>query len=314
LERVDLRDHWLNEASHFTPWLAREAIGIDLEVQQQEANVGPFRADILCRNTANSSLVLVENQLERTDHTHLGQLLTYAAGLDAVTVVWIAFRFTEEHRAALDWLNEITHEGFNFFGLEIELWRINDSPAAPKFNVVSQPNDWTRSIRETTGGFSAHQQLRRRFWKAFLDHLAERGSQLAGRRTPSTDYWLDFGVGRTHFLLSCQAGFRDGWLAALLVVGGADGHSHYRLLEAQRQAIEQELGEALIWDFESGRRQNHIKFERQDVDPMDESQWPEIHGWLREKAERMDRVFRPRVKALNAADWKLDQDVIEGSA
>ncbi len=144
LERVDLRTYWLNEASYFTPWLAQEenvallgeTIGIELEVQQQEANVGPFRADILCRNTADNSFVLVENQLERTDHMHLGQLVTYAAGLDAVTVIWIASRFTEEHRAALDWLNEITHEGFNFFGLEIELWCTGSSLAAPKDRLI----------------------------------------------------------------------------------------------------------------------------------------------------------------------------------
>ena len=116
LERVpNLRGYWANEASDFTPWLASETniellsetIGFDLDVQQQEAAVGPFRADILCRDT-------------RTDHTHPGQLFTYAAGLDAVTVVWIAQRFNEEHRAALDWLNRITHEDFHFFGIEIE--------------------------------------------------------------------------------------------------------------------------------------------------------------------------------------------------
>jgi hypothetical protein len=129
LERADLREVWLSEAGDFTPWLAREenvallgdAIGLELEVEAQEKDVGPFRADILCKDTATANWVLVENQLERTDHGHLGQLLTYAAGLQAVTIVWIAQRFTEEHRAALDWLNEITDDRFNFFGLEIEL-------------------------------------------------------------------------------------------------------------------------------------------------------------------------------------------------
>ena len=133
LKSVALRDAWLGEATDFTPWLAQpdnmallsEAIGIELEVDSQETNVGPFRADILCRDTINGHYVLIENQLERTDHTHLGQLLTYAAGLEAVTIVWIASRFTDEHRAALDWLNNATTSGFNFFGLEIELWLIH---------------------------------------------------------------------------------------------------------------------------------------------------------------------------------------------
>src|SRR5882724_4545695 len=148
LQKIDLREAWLSEASDFTPWLAEpenlkllgEAIGIELECEAQEKDVGPFRADILCKDTTTDSWVLIENQLERTDHCHLGQLLTYAAGLTTVTIVWLAQRFTEEHRAALDWLNERTDEKINFFGLEVELWKIGDSPIAPKFNVVCKPN------------------------------------------------------------------------------------------------------------------------------------------------------------------------------
>ena len=154
LEQVDLGTAWIDEAQDFTPWLAMEpnlailgkTIGIDLELVGQEHNVGLFRADIFCKNTADNSWVLIENQLRRTDHGHLGQLLTYAAGLQAVTIIWVAARFTEEHRAALDWLNGITREEFRFFGVEIELWQIGSSPPAPKFNVVAKPNDWTQSV------------------------------------------------------------------------------------------------------------------------------------------------------------------------
>ena len=128
LEKItDLREVWKTEDKDFTPWLANEqnlgllgeTIHMDLELEAVEKYVGPFRADILCRNTDDNSHVLVENQVERTDHTHLGQLMTYAAGLDTVSIVWIAREFTDEHRAALDWLNEITGDKFNFFGLEI---------------------------------------------------------------------------------------------------------------------------------------------------------------------------------------------------
>ena len=140
LERVDLRAVWVNEAGDFIPWLAQEenvellgeTLGLDLEVEAQEKNVGPFRADILCKDTATGAWVPIENQLERTDHSHLGQLLTYAAGLEAVTIVWVARAFTEEHRATLDWLNEISDERFNFFGLEVEVWRIGEFDARPE--------------------------------------------------------------------------------------------------------------------------------------------------------------------------------------
>ena len=146
MEKVDLRSHWQREDTHFTPWLAREenlallseAIGIgELEVEATEAPVGDFRVDILCRNLEDDTRVVIENQLEATNHSHLGQLITYAAGLDAVTLVWVVERFKEEHRAALDWLNRFTGEEIHLFGLEIELWRIGDSLAAPKFNLVA---------------------------------------------------------------------------------------------------------------------------------------------------------------------------------
>ena len=158
LERVDLGTVWKNEAIGFTPWLAREEIlqilgdtlGLDLQMEAREKPVGRFRADIICKVIGIDSWMLIENQLGRTDHLHLGQLLTYAAGLQAVTIVWLAAQITDEHRAALDWLNQITHEDFRFFGLEIELWSIGDSLGAPKFNIVSMPNDWSRSLTQVT--------------------------------------------------------------------------------------------------------------------------------------------------------------------
>ena len=173
LEKVELRTAWSSESGDFTPWLAMDenlellgdTIGLDLELEAQEKSVGPFRADILCKETTTGNWVLIENQLERTDHTHLGQLLTYAAGLEAVNIVWVAERFTEEHRATLDWLNEITDDRFNFFGLEVELWRIGGSNMAPKFNVVSKPNDWTKTISGAAAHFqSAELNERKQLW------------------------------------------------------------------------------------------------------------------------------------------------------
>ena len=168
---------WENEARNFTPWLAREdnlailgeTLNMELELQAQEKSIGAFSADILCTNTDDGSDVLIENQLERTDHTHLGQLLTYAAGLHTVSIIWIAAKFTDEHRAAMDWLNEITDPKFRFFGLEVELWRIGKSLAARKFNIVSKPNDWTRSVSQSAhrtkqGELTKIQTLQLDYW------------------------------------------------------------------------------------------------------------------------------------------------------
>jgi hypothetical protein len=154
IQRVSARDVFSHESLDFTPWLAEEenlqllsdALAIPLCLEAVEQPVGMFRADLLCKNQQTGQWVLIENQLERTDHAHLGQILTYASGLKAFTTVWIAGQFTDEHRAALDWLNEITVQGVQFIGVEIEFWKIGQSDIAPKFHVVSSPNQWTQEV------------------------------------------------------------------------------------------------------------------------------------------------------------------------
>jgi hypothetical protein len=210
LTRVELREIWIREATDFTLWLAREenlavlaeTLGIDLELEAQEKAVGPFRADILCKDIDSNAWVLIENQLECTDHSHLGQLLTYASGLQAVTIIWIAARFTEEHRATLDWLNKITDESFRFFGLEVELWRIGDSPAAPKFNIVSKPNDWSRSVAQAARAIdeaelSKTRITQRSYWGGFHLALDRAGGPVSGNRKPQPQSWMAYPIGRS---------------------------------------------------------------------------------------------------------------------
>jgi hypothetical protein len=137
--------------------------------------------------------VLIENQLERTDHLHLGQLLTYASGLDAVTIIWIAALL--KHRSALDWLNKVTDEDIRFFGLEVELWKIADSPAAPKFNIVSKPNDWSRSIAQRAkaiddGELTDTRLMQRDYWGGLNDALDKQGGSISGNRKPQPQSWM----------------------------------------------------------------------------------------------------------------------------
>ena len=146
LENVDLRDVWPNETQDFTPWLAgnlsllNKTLGLALELEAVEKSVGRFRADIVCLNKRDGSRLVIENQLEAADQRHLGQILIYAAGLDEVTtVVWIAASFKDEYLEVLDWLNRVTNERFQFFGLQIELWRIGKSAPAPRLSIVSKP-------------------------------------------------------------------------------------------------------------------------------------------------------------------------------
>ena len=315
LIKVPLRDFWEGEAGDFTPWLAdeenigllSEAIGVELEVEAQEKNVGPFRADILCKDTVTDDWVVIENQLERTNHTHLGQLLTYAAGLGAVTVVWVAKHFTEEHRAALDWLNEITDERFSFFGLEIELWRIGDSPLAPKFNVVSHPNDWTKTVsRISRGELSTTNQLYLEYWTRFRDFLEQHNGVISPVQ-PLPQSWMSFAVGRSGFWLSASASIRSEWICVSLTIAGKDGKPHFYLLKREKADMEEEIGAKLEWDEKPTRKQNYINLS-DDADPEARHDWDRQHHWLCEKLETFHKVFSPRVKVLDASDYSVEED------
>jgi hypothetical protein len=330
LERVDLREVWQNEAEDFTPWLAREenvallgdAIGLELEVEAQEKEVGPFRADILCKDTATGNWVLIENQLERTDHGHLGQLLTYAAGLQAVTIVWIAERFTEEHRATLDWLNEITDDRFNFFGLEIELWRIGTSPAAPKFNVVCKPNDWSKTVAAGAAqvekeSLTDAKRVQVEFWTAFRSYVEENGNRIKPTK-PLPQHWMNIALGRSGFKLAAVASFWDSVaetgdsheLRAEAIIETNDSKAHFARLEAQKCQIESEMGEPLTWHNPPNKRMCRI-YVRRPALLTDRSQWPEYHAWLLGKLEALHKTFAQRVKQLDATEAPLDGAVAQ---
>jgi hypothetical protein len=312
LQKVELREAWTNEADDFTPWLALpenikllgEAIQLDLAVEAQEKEVGPFRADIVCRDLADpGALVLIENQLECTDHKHLGQLLTYAAGLHAVTIVWLAERFTDEHRAALDWLNEVTGEDVNFFGLEIELWRIGNSPVAPKFNVVSQPNPGSEAARIAVSGETEGKQLQFAFWTAFSTYLSDARSTLSIRPKPRAARGL--ALGRVGFsvcavaLLSPETESSEkGELRVEVAINHPQARAFYDLLVEQKEQIEVAVGESLVWHSTPNARRCRIYLQR-TADISDRAQWPEQHAWLKSKLEALDRVFRPIVRQLN---------------
>lgn len=316
LERVDPRIVWANEAAHFTPWLARaenlellgEAIGIDLELEAQEQYVGPFRADILCKDTVNGNWVLIENQLAKTDHGHLGQLITYAAGLQAVTIVWIATPFTEEHRAALDWLNQITDEKFNFFGLEVELWRIGDSPFAPKFNIVSKPNDWSKTVsagaaRVERENLTGAKELQLRFWTYFSEYVQSRQTVIRPTK-PLPQHWMNISIGRSGFKLTAIASTwnseKESYDSNELRVEfeiNKDSEKYYQLLFAEKDQIEAELGYELTW-YNMPHKISKRAYTRRSVNLADEGDWENQAAWLLSRLEEFHRIFAPRVRTL----------------
>jgi hypothetical protein len=249
-------------------------------------------------------------RLERTDHTHLGQLITYAAGLKAVTIVWIANPFTEEHRAALDWLNQITDSRFNFFGFEIELWKIGDSQIAPKFNVVCKPNDWSKTVAEgkaRVGGevLTEAQETQLQFWTAFREYLLANGSRIKPTK-PSPQHWMNIAIGRSWFHLSAVASFWNSEtesydsneLRAELLITGEHSKEYFSELEKEKDSITAELGYGLIW-HNPERARNCRVYLRRSVNLRDQNAWEDQHRWLLERLEDLHRVFAPRVRTLS---------------
>lgn len=317
LTKVELRDVWRTEAQDFTPWLARpenlkalaETLNMDLELEAREKEVGPFKADILCKNVDDNSWVLIENQLEKTDHTHLGQILTYAAGLQAVTLIWVSSLFTQEHRAALDWLNAITDESFQFFGLEVELWRIGDSSPAPKFNIISQPNEWARSVSQASKRLENEavtdtKKAQLEFW--ILLQKALDGHAFLRSRKPRPQHWTTLSIGRSGMYLGALINSQKSRVGVELYLGDVNATSYFHQLEASKGIIEAELGFSPLWMELPTRRACRIVYYYEGVDPFDENRWQEYVAWLVRHLEVFHSVFRKRVMALRAINLQVE--------
>ena len=311
IKLIPLRDCWENEATDFTPWLAQDdnialladALGLtELEVKAQEEHVGPFRADILCKDPSNDKLVLIENQLEKTDHNHLGQILTYAAGLDAVTIIWIAEKFTEEHRAAIDWLNRITDKDFNFFGIEIQLVRIGDVDAvAPIFNVIAKPNGWSKDVRNSSQNTSEPtegQSAKYEFWSAFCDYMSNNPSKLFKTQSPSRDHWMNIAIGRSHFHVALLINTRENKATVQMYMTEDSDKIYFDALEKNREEAENAIGTKLEWRRLDGKKASTIDVYKLNCDFANSSKQQEVFVWYKDFTERFIKYFKPIIKKL----------------
>ena len=321
---VELRTIWNNEASDFTPWLAKEenlkmlgeALHLGgLTLRTTEHGIGDFSADIVATDEGGV-MILIENQLEPTDHRHLGQVLTYLSGLNIkeACIVWIATRFREEHRAAIDWLNRETSEGFDFFGVEIETVRIENSDPAPRFNVVAMPNGWAKQAsqvakRVASDGPSQTGAFYQQYWTGLRDAMeAETVSVRFPKPWPGN--WLPFKIGRTGFELSVNI-YRD---ERLIRVELYMHQKHmapkqaFKLLENSKDEIERSYGGRLDWQELPDRRASRIATYLRDVDVADKDDWPRQHRWIVSQLGELGRVFRERVRNLVLQNQPTAQD------
>lgn len=307
LERIPLRKAWAHEAGEFTPWLAQtdnlnllaEALGLDeLEPVGTEHPVGDFKVDILC--TDNGGKVIIENQLEKTNHTHLGQILTYAAGVGARKVIWVAESFRTEHVAALEFLNQHTTDELDFFAVEIELWRIGDSPMAPSFNVVVKPNDWAKTGQQNAKAaatMTPTKQRQLKFWTDWSAWLQAKGSAFRPQK-PLPQHWTNIALGRAGIHLAATVNSREGRVGMEVYIDHDNSKAMFKQLLGQKDAIESELKAKLDWQELPDGHACRILQVRPESPLENEAQWPTYFAWLEEAGLRMTDVFRPRVKAL----------------
>lgn len=301
LKEVDVRDLWKHEQYDFSKWLAKdenieylnEILGLTLVAVDNEVYVGPYRCDLVAKDETSGITVIVENQLEGTNHDHLGKIITYASGLDAKVIVWIVKEAKEEHRAAIEWLNNNTSTDINFFLIEIHAYKIGDSDPAPKFEVVEKPNDFVKRSKtkdREDGEMNKSQAARLYFWEEFNKVVAQRGKPFNIRKA-TTDHWYDVAVGSSDAHISITLVNKFGNIVVELYI--SNNKALFDKLKAQKDSIESDLGFALDWDrLGEQKKASRIKYYIDGLDFEKQENYPELMNTTIDIAVKMRDVFK----------------------
>ena len=303
LEEVDIRKLWGHEQYDFSNWLAEkenlellnETIGLTLSEVEKEVYVGSYRCDLVGKDEVTGEKVIIENQLEASNHDHLGKIITYASGLDATVVVWIVKEAREEHRSAIEWLNNNTATSINFFLIEIHAYKIGDSLYAPKFEVVEKPNGFIKSAKTQSGSgeLNKSQSERLEFWNRFNEILVDRGKPFNVRKA-STDHWYYVAIG----VSSCHVGMnlvnKENVVVIELYIN--DDKSLYDKLSEEKEKIEQELDLTLDWQRLDDKKASRIMYRIPGLNFDDHSNYDQLMNEMIDKAVLFAKVFKKRVK------------------
>ncbi len=306
IKRVDIREIWPNEATDFTPWLVEnidrlgQALGMEIEVEDREADVGDFSLDIRAKDLGTGRTVVIENQLTATDHDHLGKLLTYAGGFDADVLVWIAKELRDEHRKALEWLNDNTGPDIDCFGVVIEVIRIDDSKPAFNFKAVVFPNEWQKD----KGGdrhASPKGEAYRAYFQSLIDELRTK-YKFTGAKVGQPQNWYSFSSGVRGVIFS-NSFAQGGKMRAELYIDLEDKDRNKKVfdrLHEQRTAIEKEYGATLTWERLDDRRACRIAAYRDgSIDDPPETQI-QLMQWSIDNLLRLRKVLLPKAKEVVA--------------
>lgn len=296
MERVQtLRQIWPHEAYDFTKWLAKEenllflgdTIGVNLELIECESSVGTFHVDIFAQEVETGRKVIIENQLEDTDHDHLGKIMTYAAGKNAEIIIWIVKRARDEHRQAIEWLNQHTDENIGFFLLELELWRIGNSLPAPKLNVVERPNDWAKTVK-IQGELSLIQKLQLSYWESFSSYAFENElyKSVFSRRKAHPQHWYDLGTGVASVVVKASVNTQKNKIGAELYI--ANNKPLFERYKENAELIENELNLSLEW--REAAKDCRIYLSRDGSIKENKLNWNEQFDWLCEMTLKLREI------------------------
>lgn len=297
IKRVtDLRSIWPHEANDFTKWLADEhnlaklgeEIGIELELEERESSVGSFNVDLYAKEEGTGRKVIIENQLEETDHDHLGKLITYASGKGAEVVVWVVKRARDEHRQAIEWLNQHTDTDLGFFLVEIELWQIDDSAIAPKFSVIERPNDWGKQMKSVAGSNNT-EQIQLAFWQKFNDTMNANPvfTEHFKTRKAQPQNWYDISVGSSEYHLCFTASIQKKHMSCGIYI--PDNKELFHLFEAHKAEFEAQFGKGIEWvEASKATRINIFK----SFDVSDQEQWATAYAWYLENAIKFKLIAK----------------------
>ena len=305
LEVVPIREAFRHEALDFTTWLEHNIgafsarIGLDLTVLEREKAVGPFNVDLLCEDS-NGRLVIIENQFGKTDHDHLGKLLTYLVNLEAKAAVWVAPEVRPEHARVIDWLNEMTGSDITFYLVRIEAVRIGTSPYAPLFTILAGPDEETKDVGEQKKEWAERHHKRHDFWTGLIARVRERGISLFANISPGTDNWLGTGAGRSGISFNYVI-WKDSAGVELYIDTGEQEQNKaiFDALFAEKQVIETEFGDSLSWERLDEKRASRIRKAWEGHGGLyDPESWPELHDMMITAMCRFDEIFRKRLRRL----------------
>lgn len=300
LAEVDVRKLWQHEQYDFSNWLAKkdnleylnDILGLTLTEVEKEVYVGPYRCDLVAKDETSDITVIIENQLESTNHDHLGKIITYASGLGAKVIVWIVKSAKEEHRAAIEWLNNNTVNGIDFFLIEIHAYKIGNSDYAPKFEVVEKPNDFVKrrnKIHSDNDELNKSQAERLIFWEQFNQLIFERGKPFNIRKV-TTDSWYDIAVGSSEAHISVDLVNKDKMIGVGLYIN--DNKDLFDNLYENKEDIESELGINLIWDRLDSKKASRIKYCINGLNFDDHSNYNDLMNQIIDIAVKMKKVFK----------------------